>query len=81
MTRRLSGTTSFRSKTPTSPQTADKFTNMTYDYTQQRDVVPNPVFTGTHDGGGYQTMNSGGRPFANTGADIGTYPGKTGKVR
>jgi len=70
MNRRLSSITTFRSRTPTNEQTAENFTQMVYDFSKQKAVVPdrNPkVLIETTRGvspGGYRCMNVSGKPMA-----------------
>lgn len=70
MIRRLSATTVFRSRTPTNEQTASNFTNMAFDHSRQKEVVPDRkprVLIEATQGisrGGYRTMNRSGQPMA-----------------
>lgn len=70
MNRRLDSITSFRMRTPTNPQTSANFTNMAFDHSSQRAVVPSKVIGGN---GGYTTMNASGRPKALS-VDVGGSP-------
>jgi hypothetical protein len=73
--RRLDSISTFRQRTPTNEQTADNFTNMAQDFSRQKAVVP--TGWGTQGGGGYRTMNEGGRPKALS-VDVGGVPNKPG---
>jgi hypothetical protein len=70
MIRRLGSITSFRSRTPTNEQTASNFTNMVFDHSQQKEVVPDRKpkvlieATAGISRGGYRTMNRSGQPMA-----------------
>lgn len=70
ISRRLSGTGAFRSRTPTNQQTAENFTNMAQDFSRQRALVPDRkagVLVEATRGmtrGDYRTMNASGRPMA-----------------
>lgn len=66
ISRRLDSLTSFRTRTPTNEQTAANFTNMAFDYSRQKDVVPSGSAIVVGEVRGYRTMNpgEGGRPMA-----------------
>lgn len=62
MTRRLDSLSTFRSRTPTSPQTADHINDYSPSYVTQRDVVPSKLFSNSREA--TRPMNEGGKPFA-----------------
>lgn len=72
MNRRLDGITSFRSRTPTNEQTASNFTNMVFDYSRQRPLIPDlkPTVLIENTQGlnrtasDYRPVNASGRPYA-----------------
>lgn len=70
MNRRIDSITSFRSRTPTNEQTASNFTNMAFDHSRQRALLPDRkarvLVENTHntDSGGYRPVNGSGKPFA-----------------
>lgn len=71
MNRRLDSITSFRSRTPTNEQTASNFTNMAFDHSRQRALIPDRKSKvlientqGLPSDKPYRPMNSNARPFA-----------------
>jgi hypothetical protein len=69
MNRRLDGITSFRSRTPTNEQTASNFTNMVFDFSRQKDLIPDRKSTVLMEATNgttrrYRPMNKSGKPMA-----------------
>ena len=55
--------TTFRRVNPDNPEMANKIPNMAWDFTKQRQIVPNPLIASLHKTGGmYRTMNLDGKP-------------------
>jgi len=63
-TLRLSGSTVFRCREPTNPHTADKFTNMIWDYSRQNAVVPSKGFSQLRADQSSRTTNRTGSPMS-----------------
>lgn len=78
MNRFIGANTTFRRRTPTNEQTAANFTNMVFDHSQQKSVVPSDVVGGCKHSYSTRPMNSDGRPKALRGIDIGGSPDDPG---